>query len=81
DADLLDATQIRKMLPFLNYDNARFPIQGGLLQRRAGTARHDAVVWGYAHAADKLGVDVIQNCEVTGFIRDQNGAITGVETS
>ena len=52
DAELLDAVQVRKMLPFLNYDNARFPIQGGLLQRRAGTARHDAVVWGYARAAD-----------------------------
>ena len=58
-----------------------FPIQGGLLQRRGGTARHDAVVWGYAHAADELGVDIIQNCEVTGFTRDANGTITGVETS
>jgi sarcosine oxidase subunit beta len=80
DAELLDAVQIRKMLPFLNYDNARFPIQGGLLQRRAGTARHDAVVWGYARAADQRGVDIIQNCEVTGFTR-VNGRITGVETT
>ena len=81
DAELLDAAAVRKMAPFLNFDNARFPIQGGLLQRRGGTARHDAVVWGYAHAADRLGVDIIQNCEVTGFVRDANGKVTGVETS
>lgn len=81
DAELLDAVQIRKELPFLNYDSPRFPIMGGLMQRRGGTARHDAVVWGYARAADKRGVDIIQNCEVTGFVRDQNGKVTGVETS
>ena len=81
DAELLDAEQIRKVLPFLNYNNARFPVMGGLWQPRAGTARHDAVVWGYARAADSFGVDIIQNCEVTGFTRDQNGKITGVETS
>jgi sarcosine oxidase subunit beta len=80
DAELLDAVQIRKELPFLNYDNARFPIMGGLAQRRAGTARHDAVVWGYARAADQRGVDIIQNCEVTGFTRI-NGRISGVETT
>ncbi|TIQ61467.1 MAG: FAD-dependent oxidoreductase, partial [Mesorhizobium sp.] len=72
---------LRKMMPFLNFDNARFPVQGGLLQRRGGTARHDAVVWGYAHAASELGVDIIQNCEVTGFMRDTNGKVSGVETS
>ncbi|WP_292279705.1 FAD-dependent oxidoreductase, partial [Mesorhizobium sp.] len=81
DAELLDQAALRKMLPFLNFENARFPIQGGLLQRRGGTARHDAVVWGYAHAASALGVDIIQNCEVTGFTRDANGKVTGVETS
>ncbi|TIV71817.1 MAG: sarcosine oxidase subunit beta family protein [Mesorhizobium sp.] len=81
DAELLDAEQIRKELPFLNYNNVRFPIMGGLLQRRAGTARHDAVVWGYARAASEGGVDIIQNCEVTGFVRDANGKVTGVETS
>ena len=80
DAELLDPAALRKMLPFLNYDHARFPVMGGLLQRRAGTARHDAVVWGYARAADRLGVDIIQNCEVTGFVRE-NGRIAGVETS
>lgn len=80
DAELLDAAQVRRMLPFLNYDNARFPIMGGLLQRRAGTARHDAVVWGYARAADSYGVDIIQNCEVTAFTRT-GGRVTGVETT
>jgi methylglutamate dehydrogenase subunit A len=81
DAELLDLDAVRRMMPFLDYDNARFPIMGGLLQRRAGTARHDAVVWGYAHAASRLGVDIIQNCEVTGFLRDPRGAVTGVETT
>ncbi|WP_104493269.1 sarcosine oxidase subunit beta family protein [Paracoccus denitrificans] len=80
DAELLDAEQIRKELPFLNYSNPRFPIMGGLAQRRGGTARHDAVVWGYARAANDLGVDIIQNCEVTGFQRTE-GRITGVETT
>ena len=80
DAELLDAQDVRRMLPFLDFDNARFPIRGGLLQRRGGTVRHDAVAWGYARAADKLGVDIIQNCEVTGF-RMQGGAVVGVETT
>lgn len=80
DSELLNREQVRAMAPFLNFDNARFPIQGGLLQRRGGTARHDAVVWGYARAADRLGVDIVQNCEVTGFIRE-NGAVVGVETT
>src|SRR6185312_7760646 len=57
DAELLDAAAVRRMLPTLDFDNARFPIRGGLLQRRGGTARHDAVVWGYARAASALGVD------------------------
>ena len=80
DAELLDAAGVRRMLPFLDFDNARFPIQGGLLQRRGGTARHDAVVWGYARAASGRGVDIIQNCEVTGLIREA-GRVTGVETT
>ncbi|MFG1417644.1 sarcosine oxidase subunit beta family protein [Xanthobacter sp. V0B-10] len=80
DSELLDAETVRRMCPFLNFDNARFPIKGGLMQPRAGTARHDAVVWGYARGADRLGVDIIQNCEVTGFIRD-SGAVVGVETT
>jgi methylglutamate dehydrogenase subunit A len=80
DADLLDESDVRRKLPFLDFDNARFPIQGGLLQRRGGTARHDAVVWGYARAASAHGVDIIQNCEVTGFIREM-GRIVGVQTT
>ncbi|WP_238364601.1 sarcosine oxidase subunit beta family protein [Mesobacterium pallidum] len=77
---LLSQAQLREIAPFLNFDNARFPIKGGLRQERAGTARHDGVAWGYARAADRLGVDIIQNCEVTGF-RIENGTIKGVETS
>jgi heterotetrameric sarcosine oxidase beta subunit len=80
DAELLNREQVRALLPYLDFDNARFPIHGGLLQRRGGTARHDAVVWGYARAADRRGVDIVQNCEVTGIAID-NGRVTGVETS
>ena len=80
DAELLDVEQVRKLYPNLNYANARFPIRGGLLQRRGGTARHDAVAWGYARAADQRGVDIIQNCEVTGFLVE-SGKIAGLETS
>jgi sarcosine oxidase subunit beta len=80
DAELLDADAVRRMYPFLDFDNARFPIRGGLLQRRGGTVRHDAVAWGYARAADRRGVDLIQTCEVTG-IRIEQGRATGVETT
>jgi heterotetrameric sarcosine oxidase beta subunit len=80
DAQLLSPNELREMVPFLNYDNARFPIKGGLLQRRAGTARHDGVAWGYARGADMRGVDIIQNCEVTGM-RIEGGKVLGVETS
>lgn len=80
DAELADEAQLRRELPFLDFDNARFPIKGGLYQRRAGTARHDAVAWGYARGADSQGVDILQNCEVTGFdIRE--GRCLGVETT
>lgn len=80
DAELLDRDQVRAMYPWLNFDNARFPIKGGLLQRRAGTARHDGVAWGYARGADMAGVDLIQNCEVTGF-KMEGGRVRGVETT
>ncbi len=80
DSELLNQKQVLKLYPFLNVDNARFPVMGGLLQARAGTARHDAVAWGYARAADRHGVDIIQNCEVTGF-RIEGGKVLGVETS
>jgi sarcosine oxidase subunit beta len=80
DAELLDANEVRRLLPMVDIENARFPVRGGLLQPRGGTVRHDAVAWGYARAADGLGVDIIQNCEVVG-IRRENGAVTGVETT
>jgi sarcosine oxidase subunit beta len=59
----------------------RYPVLGAALQRRAGTARHDAVAWGYARAADAMGVDIIQNCAVTGILRDSRGAVEAVETT
>ncbi len=80
DSVLLDQDGIRELCPFLDFDNARFPIKGGLAQPRGGTVRHDAVAWGYARGADSRGVDIIQNCEVTGF-RIENGKCLGVETS
>ena len=80
DAELLSQDELRKMLPYLNYDSPRFPIYGGIIQRRAGTARHDAVAWGYARGADSRGVDLIQNCEVTD-IDIQNGKVLGVQTN
>ena len=80
DAVLLDREGVRKYLPYLDFDNARFPIYGGLLHPRGGTARHDAVAWGYARGADQRGVDLIQNCEVTG-IDIESGKVTGVQTT
>ena len=80
DGELLDREQVREMVPFLDFDNARFPIRGGILQPRGGTVRHDAVAWGYARGADGQGVDIIQNCEVKG-IQTTGGRVTGVETS
>jgi methylglutamate dehydrogenase subunit A len=80
DAELLDRAAVRRVVPYLDFENARFPIHGGLLQRRGGTARHDAVVWGYARGADMRGVDIIENCEVTGIdIRD--GRVMGLDTT
>ena len=81
DAEWKTVGEIRKMAPLLNFSNeARFPIYGGLLQPLAGTARHDAVAWGYARGADARGVDIIQNCEVTGMKTEQ-GRIVGIETT
>jgi len=81
DAELLGRKQIEKMIPYIDFsDNARFQIKGGLLQKRGGTARHDAVAWGFARGADQLGVDIIQNCEVTGF-KTLGNKITTIETS
>lgn len=80
DADLVTPQQIKKRYPSLNIENSRFPIKGGLAQARGGTVRHDAVAWGYARAACQLGVDIIQNCEVTGFNIKNNRCI-GVKTT
>ncbi|MDQ2918067.1 MAG: sarcosine oxidase subunit beta family protein [Pseudomonadota bacterium] len=81
DAQLLSCDEIASSIPSLDCSpNARFPIQGGLLQPRGGTVRHDAVAWGYARAADALGVDIIQKCGVTG-IRIERGSVTGVQTT
>lgn len=81
DAELLDRDQVRRRIPYLDFsDSARFPIYGGILQPRGGTARHDAVAWGLARGADRLGVDIIQNCEVTGF-KTQGNQITTIETT
>jgi len=80
DAVLLDQAALRKRLPYLDYDNARFPVLGALYHARGGTARHDAVAWGYARAADNCGVDLVQNCEVTGIDVAQ-GRVRGVQTT
>jgi len=81
DGELLSVAEVRRWLPLLNAaPTARYPVKGALLQRRGGVARHDAVAWGYARAADALGVDIIQNCEVNGFLREGD-RIVGVETS
>jgi sarcosine oxidase, subunit beta len=81
DGEVLTARQVKEVVPIINDSpNARYPILGASLQRRAGVARHDAVAWGYARGADARGVDIIQNCEVTGIRRD-GGRVTGVETT
>lgn len=81
DAEILNRDQVRALLPAMNWGpDARYPVLGGFIQRRAGMARHDAVAWGFARAADRRGVDIIQNCEVTGF-RIADGRVTGVDTT
>ncbi len=79
NAAMLTPEEVRKRVPMINL-HARYPILGGFVQERAGICRHDAVVWGYARAASALGVDIVQKCDVTGFIRDGQ-RISGVETS
>ena len=80
DAQLLSPADVRRLVPLIDPANGRFPVYGGLLHRRGGTARHDAVAWGYARGADRRGVDLIQNCEVTG-IDIEGGRVVGVQTS
>jgi sarcosine oxidase subunit beta len=78
----LTPEQAKEFCPILNIDpGIRYPVRGAALQRKGGTARHDAVAWGYARAASARGVDVIQNCEVKAIRRDASGAVTGVETT
>jgi methylglutamate dehydrogenase subunit A len=71
---------VKALCPLIDLDGGRFPVVGGFLQKRGGTVRHDAVAWGYARAASAMGVDIVQNCNVTGIRRD-GGSATGVETS
>jgi len=81
DNEWLTPDEARAICPLLQIDDIRYPVLGAAFQRRGGTARHDAVAWGYARAADALGVDIIENCEVIGIRRDANGAVEGLETS
>ncbi len=81
DSEVLTPEQIKELVPIIDISSqARYPILGASFQRRGGVARHDAVAWGFARGADARGVDIIQNCEVTGIQRE-NGVVTGVETS
>jgi sarcosine oxidase subunit beta len=80
DGEWWSRERLARAIPHLDLDNPRHPVEGAFVQPRAGTARHDAVVWGYARAADALGVDIVQNCEVTGFVRAA-GHVVGVETT
>ena len=79
DAEVLTRGEIKKLVPLIDLD-CRFPVYGGFIQRRGGISRHDAVAWGFARAANDLGVDIIQQCEVTGF-NLQSGRVTGVNTT
>ena len=81
DNEWLTAKQAKEFCPPLNISDIRYPVLGAALQRRGGTARHDAVAWGYARGADALGVDILENCEVTGIRRDSNGAVSALETT
>ncbi len=81
DNEWLTAAEVKAYCPILEIDNIRYPVTGGALQRRGGTARHDAVAWGYARAASALGVDIIENCEVTAIRRDAGGAVESLETT
>jgi len=79
DTEMMTPEEIKKLVPLINM-NARYPVLGGSIQRRGGISRHDAVAWGYARAASALGVDIVQQCEVTGF-EIANGTVTGVNTT
>ena len=81
DSQLLSPNQIKSIVPILNMSaEARYPVHGGALQKRAGTGRHDALVWAYARGADAHGIDIIQQCEVTGILQE-SGRVSGIETT
>jgi heterotetrameric sarcosine oxidase beta subunit len=79
DADALGREQVKELVPLIDLDNGRYPVLGGFLQPRGGTVRHDAVAWGYARAASRAGVDIIEECAVTG-IECTAGRVRGVQT-
>ncbi len=82
DAEWLDAHEVKAFVPIVNVSqDVRYPVLGGTLQRRGGVARHDKVAWGFARGADRLGVDIVEHAEVTGFVRGPGGEVQGVETS
>ena len=82
DAEWLDADEVKAFVPVVNVaPDVRYPVLGGTLQRRGGVARHDKVAWGFARGADRLGIDMVEHAEVTGFVRGPNGEVQGVETS
>ncbi len=82
DAEWLDADQVKELVPILNISpSLRYPVHGATYQRRGGVARHDKVAWGYATAADRLGVDLVEHAEVIGFVRGDGGRVEGVETT
>ena len=78
--EFISPARVKELVPIICLDGPRYPVLGGLWQARGGTARHDAVAWGYARACSDMGMDIIQKCEVTG-IRTEGGKVTGVETS
>ena len=80
ETEWIEPLRVKELVPIINIDGPRYPILGALYQARGGTARHDAVAWGYARACSNMGMDIIQNCEVTG-IRQANGRVTGIDTT
>ncbi|WP_395539805.1 sarcosine oxidase subunit beta family protein [Neotabrizicola sp. sgz301269] len=76
----IDAKRVKQLVPIMNIEGPRYPVLGALYQARGGTARHDAVAWGYARACSDMGMDIIQNCEVKG-VTSENGVVTGVDTT
>ncbi|MBK1635939.1 sarcosine oxidase subunit beta family protein [Rhodovulum adriaticum] len=78
--EFIGPKRVKEIVPIMNIDGPRYPVLGALWQARGGTARHDAVAWGYARACSAMGMDIIQNCEVTG-VRQSGGQVTGIETT